>query len=451
MNNNIGADAPLYTALQEYVNQKKSSFHTPGHKGRAEMLDFDLSFDLTELPETDSLFECDGAIRASEVKAAALFGAKYTAVSSGGCTLAIQGMLAAFAKPGDKVIFSRNIHRSAVNTAILLGLNTVWVLHRRDCGEGLPGRIAPEDVRAALEKNPDAAAVYLTSPDYYGCLSDVAGIAAVCRAFGVPLLVDNAHGTHLVAFGLHPLQCGAAASACSAHKTLPVLTGGAWLNCNDERAARNIKSAMALFGSTSPSYLTMTSLDLARAWLQAEGMEAFRKLAHTVDELKQLAAKVGFGLPLEKEGKEGECDPVRLTLLPARVGFTGNDAAAYFRKRGVECEHSDGAAVVFILTPFNSERDIERLRRAIAEFPVGAPIALSTNAPHLPECAMPPRAALEREREPVPTALAEGRIAAEAACPCPPGVPIVMPGEIIDAKCVKILLSTGIHQISVLQ
>lgn len=441
----IASGAPLYTTLQEYVNQGNASFHTPGHKGRAEVLPLDLSFDLTELPETDSLFECDGAIRASEEKAAALFGAKYTAVSAGGCTLAIQGMLGSFAKAGDTVIFSRNIHRSAVNTAILLGLKPVWIMHRGDCGEGLPGRIVPEDVRASLERNPDAAAVYLTSPDYYGCLSDIAGISAVCRAFGVPLLVDNAHGTHLVAFGLHPLQLGAAASACSAHKTLPVLTGGAWLNCNDENAAKNIKSAMALFGSTSPSYLTMASLDLARAWLEVEGMDAFRTLAETVAELKQLAEAVGFGLPI------GLCDPVRLTLLPANVGFTGNEAADYFRERGVECEHSDSAAVVFILTPFNSSRDISRLRQAIVEFPVRPPLALPTVEPHLPECAMPPRAALERETERISTAEAAGRIAAEAACPCPPGVPVVMPGEIIDTKSVNILLNTGIRQIIVLK
>lgn len=445
INKKIDSDAPLYMALQNYVNQENSSFHTPGHKGRSDILPLDLSFDLTELPETDSLFECDGAIRASEEKAAALFGAQYTAVSAGGCTLAIQGMLAAFAKAGDTVLFSRNLHRSAVNTAILLGLKPVWLMHRGDCGEGLPGRIAAEDVRAALERNPGAAAVYLTSPDYYGCLSDIAGISAVCRTFGVPLLVDNAHGTHLVAFGLHPLQLGAAASACSAHKTLPVLTGGAWLNCNDERASQKIKSAMALFGSTSPSYLTMASLDLARAWLQSEGREAFRALAGTVAELRRLAEAVSFGLPL------GQSDPVRLTLLPANVGFTGDEAAEYFRNCGVACEHSDGAAVVFILTPFNSARDIARLRQAVAEFPVRAPIELPHHEPHLPECAMLPRAALERETALISTAQAAGRIAAEAACPCPPGVPVVMPGEIIDTKSVNILLNTGIRQIIVLK
>lgn len=439
-------DAPLYGALKAYIDRDMSSFHTPGHKGQADFLPLHGAFDLTELPDTDSLFECDGVIRQSEIRAAELFGARYTAVSAGGCTLAIQGMLAAFAGVGDTVIFSRNLHRSAVNTAMLLGLRPVWLMHRRDAGTGLPGRIAPEDVRAALEAHRDAAAVYVTSPDYYGCLSDLGGIAATCREFHTPLLVDNAHGTHLLAFGKHPMQLGASASACSAHKTLPVITGGAWLNCRDESAAPRIKSAMALFGSTSPPYPTMASLDAARAWMAAEGIQAFRKLADRVASLRLLAQRVGFELPC------GECDPVRLTLLTAGVGWRGDEAADYFRRQGVECEHSDRAAVIFILTPFNTERDLERLESAIAHFPRREPLTAAKEEDFvLPRQVMLPRETLGRKTRLTEVTSAEGCIAAEAACPCPPGVPIVMPGEIIDAQCVKILLSTGIHQINVIE
>lgn len=446
---NFYDDAPLYKALRNYIDRDMSSFHTPGHKNSPEIAMPDISFDLTELPDTDSLFECDGIIRQSEIKAAELFGAKYTAVSSGGCTLAIQGMLAAFCNIGDTVIFSRNIHRSAVNSAVLLGLKPKWIMHRKDCGAGLTGRIYPDDVRAALAANPDASAVYITSPDYYGCMSDIKGISSVCRQFGVPLMVDNAHGTHLVAFGKHPIQLGASASACSAHKTLPVITGGAWLNCNDSDAALKIKSAMALFGSTSPSYQTMASLDVARAWMQSEGMEKFRELAKVVVDLRKLAIRSGFRLPM------GECDPVRLTLLTSGVGMTGDEAAEYFRSRSVECEHSDRAAVIFILTPFNSKRDLDRLRNAIAEFPAGELSGASeienSRFDKLPEYALSPREAFMRRKECVDVADAEGRIAAEAACPCPPGVPVVMPGEIIDGECMKILLNTGINQINVLK
>lgn len=442
------SDAPLYQALKKYIKRGMSSFHTPGHKNSSWSLPLDISFDLTELPDTDSLFECDSAIRQSEVRAAEFFGTRYTAASAGGCTLAIQGMLAAFTNIGDTVIFSRNIHRSAVNTAILLGLNPKWVIHRNDCGVGLTGRIHPDDVRSILRQNPNAAAVYVTSPDYYGCMSDISGIADVCREFAVPLLVDNAHGTHLIAFGKHPIQLGASASACSAHKTLPVLTGGAWLNCNDVRVITKIKSAMALFGSTSPPYPTMASLDIARAWMQSEGIVKFRELAEIVSDLRKCAVNAGFELP------NGECDPVRLTLLTSSNGMSGDEAAEYFRSRNIECEHSDRAAVIFILTPFNTERDIKRLKSAIVEFPAKKADNCSEENfkfTRLPECAMLPREAFGREREFVDAWKAIGRIAAEAACPCPPGVPIVTPGEIIDEQCVKILLNTGITQINVLK
>ena len=448
MSDNSALDAPLYRALVNHASGGRASFHTPGHKGNCGFLPLDPRLDLTELPDTDALFECDGCIRQSEIRAAAMFGAKVTAVSSGGCTLAIQGMLAAFAGAGGKVIFGRNIHRSAVNTAVLLGLEPVWAAHRRDAGSGLPGRVSPENVRNAIRNAPDASAVYLTSPDYYGCLSDIAGISRVCREYGIPLLVDNAHGTHLIAFGLHPITLGASASACSAHNTLPVLTGGAWLNCNDDRAIGRIKSSMALFGSTSPSYLTMASLDLARAWMEEEGAAAFRRLAEKVAALRELALSMGFGLP------EGECDPVRLTLLTRRAGMTGEEAAGYFRERGVECEHSDSVAVIFLLTPFNTEREIELLRRAIAEFPKGKPLPEEPDGlfpDGFPRRAMLPREAVLGRSVWIPTREAAGRTAAEAACPCPPGVPVVMPGEIIDGNCVNILLKTGIQRINVIE
>ena len=448
MNYYSNYDAPLYDALKRHVESGKTSFHTPGHKGHCEFLRLDTQLDLTELPDTDSLYECDGCIRESEIRAAAMFGTKYTALSSGGCTLAIQGMLAAFAGAGGKVIFSRNIHRSAINTAMLLGIRPVWIMHRHDCGEGLPGRISPDDVKAAIINNPDARAVYITSPDYYGCLSDIQSISGVCGEYGIPLLVDNAHGTHLIVFGLHPITLGAQASACSAHKTLPVLTGGAWLNCNDENAIPRIKSCMSLFGSTSPSYLIMASLDLARAWMEKDGQARFRQLAENVSELREIALRKGFGLP------EGECDPVRLTLLPRRLGMSGNDAADYFRNHGLECEHSDSCAVIFILTPFNSPREIEQLKCAIEQFPKGK--AVYNDCPDyfpdiLPEMEISPGETLLCNSVIIPTEKALGRISAQAACPCPPGVSVVMPGEKINENCVNILLKTGIRHINVIE
>ncbi|MDD6395672.1 MAG: amino acid decarboxylase, partial [Firmicutes bacterium] len=200
--------------------------------------------------------------------------------------------------------------------------------------------------------------------------------------------------------------------------------------------------------STSPPYPTMASLDIARAWMQARGADEFAKLAETVADLRECAVNAGFELPV------GECDPVRLTLLTECAGVTGDEVAEYFRSRGIECEHSDRTAVIFILTPFNTSRDISHLRSAIVEFEAGKPLINAADELkfcRLPKCAMTPREAVTHSREFVPTAQAEGRIAAEAACPCPPGVPVVMPGEIIDKECIKILLNTGINEINVLK
>ena len=313
-------ETPLYTALTDYQKKKYASFHTPGHKNTISFLKYNLyDLDFTELPDTDSLFEAEGCILKAEQTAAKAFSTLLCVLSAGGCTMCIQGMLRLAAPSGGKLVCGRIIHRSAVNTMALLGIDPVWIMPEPNAGEGLAGRITPEGVRRALEKNPEAKGVYLTSPDYYGVICDIQGIACVCKKYGVPLLVDNAHGAHLgyLSENLHPIHLGASMAACSAHKTLPVLTGGAWLQINDSRYLEGVKEAMSLFGSTSPSYPVMASLDLCRAWLEEEGQKAFQTLERRVGAVKKLAAAKGLGIP------EGLTDPVRITLNTAKIGLTG--------------------------------------------------------------------------------------------------------------------------------
>ncbi|MCI9273432.1 MAG: aminotransferase class V-fold PLP-dependent enzyme [Clostridiales bacterium] len=449
MNAKLGESAPLYQALMQHKSLGRASYHTPGHKSRGGVFPADLlSLDYTELPDTDSLFEAEGPILEAERKAANLFGAHRTVFSAGGCTLCIQAMLRAAAPQGGEVVTGRIIHRSAVNTMALLGICPVWVLPRPDAGPGLPGRIHPNDVQQALREHPGAKAVYLTSPDYYGTLADIAGIARVCRQAGVPLLVDNAHGAHLwyVGGGMHPITQGADYSACSAHKTLPVLTGGAWLNIREEKWSHGIKEAMALFGSTSPSYPVMASLDLCREWLEMEGEAAFARLEEQVGRLKRLAAARGFGQP------EGVCDPVRLTLNTASVGMEGQKAAQWLRERGIEPEYADAGHVVFILTPMNTQEDLVRLEQALLGFPIGSPLTLPKLAlPPLPVKAADPREAVLASAEWIPLDQSVGRVAAQAACPCPPGVPVVMPGETVSEKTVEFLSNYRISTIKVIK
>lgn len=441
------ANTPLYTALREHLAKKQASFHTPGHKGR--FLPKDLyELDLTELPDTDSLFESDGCIRAAEEAARELFHSRATYFSAGGCTLCIQAMFRLAAPQGGKVISSRVIHRSAVNTMALLGIEPVWVRPRPDAGPCLAGRFHPEDVEKALAGNPDAKAVYVTSPDYYGVLADIQGLSAVCHAHGVPLLVDNAHGTHLALLGKHPLALGADLTACSAHKTLPVLTGGAFLNIGDTEISRKLnfaeraKEAMALFGSTSPAYPVMVSLDLARAWAMEQGKEAWEKLAVRMGKIKEIAREKGLLLPL------GETDPTRLAIGTLPAGMTGEEAGDFFRKKGVEPEHEDGGYLVCIATPFNTEEELDRLEMAVKALPDACTEVEGTPAlPSLPPVRRMPREAVLAFQEAVPLEKAVGRVAGEAACPCPPGVPIVMPGEEITAECAAFLTKYQLKEI----
>lgn len=442
-------DTPLYTALLEHQQKNRASFHTPGHKNAANSLPVDLlSLDFTELPDTDSLFEAEGVIFKAEQRATELFHSARTLFSAGGCTLCLQAMLFLAAPRGGTVLFDRVVHRSVVHTMALLDITPIWLLPRPNAGRGLPGRVESADVLIALQKHPDAKTVFLTSPDYYGVLADIPAISAVCRKKGVPLLVDNAHGTHLAFLkeNRHPLFLGASATACSAHKTLPVLTGGAWLNLAEPTFVADAKHAMSLFGSTSPSYPIMASLDIARAWVQNSGYTAFAELEERVATIRELAARLGIPAP------EGECDPIRLTLRTLEAGITGTNAAAHFRNCGVESEYADTAQVVLIATPFNNESDFKRVENAICTLPLGKEMSGTLPAlPSLPPMLLTPREALFSTSEQVSLAQSVGRIAAETACPCPPGVPIVMPGEKITDEIAEFLRGYGIFSLKVVK
>lgn len=422
----------------------------PGHKGQADCLSplgEAPQFDVTELPSTGSLFDAEGPTLLAEQAAAKAFGTAGTFFSAGGCTLCIQAMLRLAAPLGGEVIMGRTVHRAAVNAIALLGITPVWVWPRQNAGPGLAGRIQADDVAKALQTHPDAKAVYLTTPDYYGVMSDLNAICAVARNYNVPVIVDNAHGAHLFFLdrGLHPLSQGAAMCADSAHKTLPVLTGGAYLQVGSSRYLPHVREAMALFGSTSPSFPILLSLDLCRAWLEEEGTAAYAKTAVQANELNIYARSRGFLPP------EGLCDPLHLVWNTAHAGIRGEQAALHLRKAGIEAEYADEAFLILLLSPFNTEADFARLRAALASMPVGEPFSPSSLLPAPPPIAASPREALLAPRERIPLCKAQGRVAAETACPCPPAIPAIMPGERITSECAGLLAQSGILEIEVVK
>ncbi len=435
---------PLYNRLLEHEKLDRSSFHTPGHKCAGFFPEHLLRLDYTELPDTDALYEASGVILESEKLLSELFATKRSLISAGGCSLAIQAMMKTARDRGKKILCVRNAHRSAINAMALLGLEPLWLTPQGS--NGYTGRADPNEVEKLLKANSDISACYITSPSYYGELSDIAAIAEVCHQYNTILLVDNAHGSHLAFMkeNLHPIALGADMSACSLHKTMPVLTGGAALNIGNETLCQNAKSAMALFGSTSPSYLIMSSVDLCIDYmLSGSGKSDYLRCEEKVAELKAMANEKGIIQP------EGICDPLRLTLNTACAGILGEEKQiAYFESHEIDCEFCDGINAVLIFTPFNTDRDFERVRNAIENMFVSNRNFKHFFVPYQPKKILTLRQALLSPSETSALSEATGKIAADTACPCPPGVPIVMPGELIDEPAIKLLAEYGIEKVT---
>ncbi len=443
---------PLYDAVTSHNKKNMVSMHMPAHKGVAQSLDVlggMQALDVTEIPDTGSLFDGEGATAQAENLAGKLFGTEATFMSAGGCTLCIQAMLRAVAPHGGKAVCGRVVHRSAINAMALLGIDPVWVLPDESAGPAFSGRITPDAVRCALTDNPDASAVYITSPDYFGVMSDVEGIAKVSKEFGVPLIVDNAHGAHLkfLEKDMSPVSQGAAMSADSAHKTLPVMTGGAWLQVGDRKYEPDIRQAMALFGSTSPSYPIMVSLDLARAWLLENGKEQVGALVSRVAKIKELCANLGLTVP------SGVCDPARIAFDASALGFSDAEFGELLRENGVEPEYAGQGKVILIPSVMNTDKDFGVLSCALKNIcrKKRQPAAMNTMSAVLPQKSMSARKALLAYSESVEVEKSVGRVAAEVFCPCPPAIPVVMPGEIIGEKEAQQLLDYGILNIKVVK
>lgn len=443
----------LYNDLKHYVDKGMASFHTPGHKGFKIFNEPIWDLDLTELPETDSLFEASGILFKAEERVKILFGSDKSLISAGGNTLCIQTMLRLASLDRKRMLAGRNIHRAAIGAMALLGIQPEWIIPDKDAGFSLPGRINSEKVAHNLDQIKVPSAVYITSPDYYGVLSDIQNIAIECRKRDSLLIVDNAHGTHLkfLKNSLHPLDLGASMSADSAHKTLPVLTGGAWLHIKGQNLAQRAKEAMALFGSTSPSYPIMCTLDLCTKYLFERGKKDFWALSEQSEKIKKIAQRKGMFVP------QGQCDPTRITFSAQPLGYSGKYMSKYLRINGIEPEFCDENYVVLIPSPFNSREDWNRLERCISDIKPKGNVNFEKKLKEysqkifLPEAHLTLREAIFANHKKIPLESALGKIAGDIICPCPPGVPVVMPGEIIGIYEKEALKRYGISEICVVK
>ncbi len=443
-------DTPICDFVQKYVDRGAVRMHMPGHKGKASVQN---AYDITEIADAgflyDSKNEADHCIARSESNATELFGCK-TYYSTEGSSLCIRAMLYLCAMRGEGrvVLAARNAHQSFLSAAALLDLDVRWMWPSDE--HLLSMDLTAEQVeRALLELDTKPCCVYITSPDYLGHILPVKEIAEVCHARGIPLVVDNAHGAYLRFLdpSLHPCDLGADLCCDSAHKTLPVLTGGAYLHVSafagENSSAMNftpeeVKNAMLLFASTSPSWLILQSLDRANTILADDAWKT--RLAETLRQTKVTKAL------LLKKGYEvfGE-EPCKITILTCVGSAEVAGIGDVFRKEPdpIEVEYEGPDAVVLMPSTETTDKEWEILRKKISALPEGMPGDGQQKWHLRPERVMSIREACMRPFEIVPLEKAEGRTAHMMPCSCPPGVQIVVCGEKIEAEVISCLDAFG--------
>lgn len=432
---------PIADFVKKYAGSGFSRFHMPGHKGKA-FLGCE-KFDITEIDGADVLSIADGIIGESEKNASSLFKTAHTFYTTEGSTTAICAMLALAG--GKRILAARNVHKAFIHACALLNFDVEWLMPETP-GNILSCQILGELLETKLASMPEKpSAVYITSPDYLGNIQNIPEISAVCKKHGVPLLVDNAHGAYLafLKISLHPVHLGADMCCDSAHKTLPVLTGGAYLHIANSRFFNSAREKISLFSSTSPSYLILQSLDLCNKYL-ADGFEKkLESCINKISELKSFIKSLGF-MVLDSE-------PLKITVDAQKSGYTGYELAEILRKNKIEAEFCDKDFLVLMVTPQNSEKDFRRLKKAFSSIKPKNPLAVSNLKISTPVPEMSIRDAVFSDSETVDISLAEGRICAAPTVSCPPAIPIAVSGEKITKEHIELFKHYGIDKIKVVK
>ena len=435
-------NTPVCDFLEEYKKKESKRFHMPGHKGKAD------KYDITEVTGADSLYDASGIIAASEKNAGEIFGAK-TFYSTEGSSLSIRAMLylaVLYAKTVGKkplIAAGRNAHKTFVSSAALIDFDIDWLF-----GDGksyLSCNITKEDIEKYLEKE-NPVAVYITSPDYLGNMTDISGISGVCHKNGVLLLVDNAHGAYLKFLGKHPIELGADMCCDSAHKTLPALTGGAYLHINEKAPdllCKRAKTALSLFGSTSPSYLILASLDRVNQYLCDGYKEKLKRLLLKVEELKKDIKNLGF----ELVGDE----PMKITIEPKSYGYSGIELLEYLEENGIMIEFADPDFLVLMPSVSSDDADLTALYEALSMLPKKTPITEKIPRFKIPDKKMSVREAVFSENEEVSALKSTGRTLSSVTVGCPPAVPIIVSGEEINEDIIECFKYYGIEKCMVVK
>lgn len=442
---------PICDFVNEYVKKGSVRLHMPGHKGTA-LLGFE-KYDITEIGGADSLYEANGIIKESEANASSLFGCEtfYSTEGSSQCIRAMIYLAALYAKQQGKkplIAAGRNAHKTFLSAAALTDIDVMWLCPPKNSSY-LSCSITADGLDETLSGTSEKpVAVYLTSPDYLGNTLDIKSISAVCKKYGVLLLVDNAHGAYLkfLPESLHPIDLGADICCDSAHKTLPVLTGGAYLHISPNAPklfSNHAKNALSLFGSTSPSYLIMQSLDTSNEYITDGYKEKLADFCKKIKKIKSALSESGYTLC----GNE----PLKITIDAKNYGYYGTEIADILEKANLICEFADKDFTVFMLTPETGAKGISKLEKALVSITKKDKVKESIPVFSLPEKAMNIKDAVFSASEIIPASESEGRILASANVACPPAVPIVMCGERIDKAAIRSFEYYGIKECTVIK
>ncbi|MCP4481521.1 MAG: aminotransferase class I/II-fold pyridoxal phosphate-dependent enzyme [bacterium] len=461
---------PIFDVIRTHAERQVTSFHTPGHKnGQGIDLAFkdfigDNTFkvDLTVFPEVDSLHDPVSCIKEGQELYAELVGAKKTFFLLNGSSMGNQAMFLAAFKPGDSVIISRNAHKSAMSGIILSGVWPIWIQPELDSDFDVFFDSSSEQIEDALNKFPEAKAVFITNPTYNGIMTDLEKIAKLVHNQGKILLVDEAHGAHLGFNKKLPgsaIQCGADLVVQSAHKTLAVLSQGSVLHYNSEIVDMNkVRKVVSLIQTTSPNYLILASLDVARRQMYENGEKLLDKMVDnanyflsTQDKFKKFrfltkadVAKNGFNL-----------DTLKITINVTETGIEGQVLSEILAKDyNIQFDCADFFNLIAILGVGTTKKDLDCLVEALLDIEKRCDGHLESNSINFPELTTemvfsPRDVFLSEETELVSLSDAAGYISAQTLTPYPPGIPVLIPGERITPKICEYLQTLDSRSIRV--
>ncbi len=445
-------NAPLYAALENFRKKRIVPFDVPGHKrgrGNPELVQLlgekCVGLDVNSMKPLDDLCHPSSVIREAEDLAAAAFGAAHSFFMVGGTTSSVQNMIFSVCKEGDKIIMPRNVHKSAINALVMCGAIPVYVNPEVDKRLGISLGMEPKKLLQAVEDNPDAVAVLVNNPTYYGICSDLKSIVKIAHEYGMKVLVDEAHGTH---FSFNDDLPVSDMSAVSMHKSGGSLTQSSILLLNKSMNADHVRQIINLTQTTSASYLLMASLDISRRNLALNGKNSFAKViqmaSYAREEINDIGDYYAYGRELINGTSVYDFDVTKLAVYTRDLGLAGIEVYDILRDEyDIQIEFGDISNMLAYISIGDRLQDIERLvgalddiKRLFKRDKAGMLSAEYVN----PKVAVPPRKAFYSEKISLPLRAAEGKICTEFVMCYPPGIPILAPGELITKEIIEYIL-----------